>query len=99
MATVQASQYYQLHEDKYDAALTVNDVQWRLMLSPLTTNVPGTPKKKTVVAVTSLSSVASRRRLPGLIRNSLNASALGCGAGSSGAYVSLRMASCTELRL
>ena len=45
---------------------------------------------------TSLSSDASSLKLPGLIMNSLVLSALGCGAGSSGAYVSLRMARRTE---
>ena len=48
--------------------------------------------------LTSLSSEASSRRLPGLIMKSLVISALGCGAGSSGAYVSLRMARRTVLR-
>lgn len=40
---------------------------------------------KHIVVRTSLSNVASRRRFPELIMNSLTASALGCGACSSGA--------------
>ena len=48
------------------------------------------------LSLTSLSNEASRRMLPGLMMKSLTASALGCGAGSSGAYVNLRIARRTE---
>ena len=50
-----------------------------------------------LILKTSLSSDASNRKLPADIIKSLVTSAVGWGAGSSGAYVNLRMARCTVL--
>ena len=48
------------------------------------------------IILTSLSRDASSFMFPGLIIKSLEVSALGCGAGSSGAYVNFLMANRTE---